>query len=175
MASGIDTPVEYIPVGKISGAYGIKGWVKIYSFTDPRKNILSYSPLYISQKGTWVEVKVIEGRLQGKGVVMSLDGVTDRDQVLPLVGLELAISKAQIKPAGEDEYYWSDLIGMTVVNLQDEQLGQVDNLLENGAHDVLVVVDRDKTERLIPFVLDDIVELVDLNESIIQVDWKSDY
>lgn len=171
----MDTSVEYIPVGKISGAFGVKGWVKIYSFTDPRENILSYSPLYLSQKGEWVEVKVVEGRLQGKGVVMSLGGVTDRDQVLPLVGVELAIAKTQIKPAGKDEYYWSDLIGMSVVNLQDEQLGQVDSLLENGAHDVLVVVNKDKTERLIPFVLDDIVELVDLDNNVIRVDWELDY
>jgi len=167
--------VEYVPVGKISGAFGVKGWVKIYSFTDPRENILSYSPLYLSRKGVWVEVKVVEGRLQGKGVVMSLDGVTDRDQVLPLVGVELAIAKTQLKPAGKDEYYWSDLIGMTVVNAQQEQLGQVDSLLENGVHDVLVVVNKDKIERLIPFVLDDIVELVDLNNKIIRVDWKVDY
>ncbi|MDO7597077.1 MAG: ribosome maturation factor RimM [Pseudomonadota bacterium] len=171
----MDTSVEYVPVGKISGAFGVKGWVKIYSFTDPRENILSYSPLYLSRKGEWVEVKVVEGRLQGKGVVMSLDGVTDRDQVLPLVGVELAIAKTQIKPAGKDEYYWSDLIGMSVVNLQDEQLGQVDSLLENGAHDVLVVLNKDKTERLIPFVLDDIVELVDLDNKVIRVDWESDY
>jgi 16S rRNA processing protein RimM len=171
----MDTSVEYVPVGKISGAFGVKGWVKIYSFTDPRENILSYSPLYLSREGEWVEVKVVEGRLQGKGVVMSLDGVTDRDQVLPLVGVELAIAKTQIKPAGKDEYYWSDLIGMSVVNLQDEQLGHVESLLENGAHDVLVVVNKDKTERLIPFVLDDIVELVDLDNKVIRVDWESDY
>lgn len=171
----MDTSVEYVPVGKISGAFGVKGWVKIYSFTDPRENILSYSPLYLSRKGDWVEVKVVDGRLQGKGVVMSLDGVTDRDQVLPLVGVELAIAKTQIKPAGKDEYYWSDLIGLSVVNVQNEQLGQVDSMLENGAHDVLVVVNKDKTERLIPFVLDDIVELVDLNNKVIRVDWASDY
>ncbi len=171
----MDTSVEYIPVGKISGAFGVKGWVKVYSFTDPRENILSYSPLYLSRKGEWVEVKVVEGRLQGKGVVMSLSGVTDRDQVLPLVGVELAIAKTQIKPAGKDEYYWSDLIGMSVVNVQDEQLGEVESLLENGAHDVLVVLNKDKTERLIPFVLDDIVELVDLDNKVIRVDWELDY
>ena len=171
----MDTPVEYIPVGKISGAFGVKGWVKIYSFTDPRENILSYSPLYLSRKGEWVKVKVVEGRLQGKGVVMSLSGVTDRDQVLPLVGVELAIAKTQIKPAGKDEYYWSDLIGMSVVNVQDEQLGEVESLLENGAHDVLVVLNKDKTERLIPFVLDDIVELVDLDNKVIRVAWELDY
>jgi len=171
----MDTSVEYIPVGKISGAFGVKGWVKVYSFTDPRNNILHYSPLYLSRKGEWIEVKMLDGRVQGKGVIMSLEGVTDRDQVIPLVGVELAITKNQLKPVEEDEYYWSDLIGMNVINLQDEQLGLVDSLLENGAHDVLVVLDANKKERLIPFVLDDIVELVDVNNKIIRVDWESDY
>ena len=91
------------------------------------------------------------------------------------MGVELAITKTQLKPAGKDEYYWSDLIGMAVVNAQDEQLGHVDSLLENGAHDVLVVINKDKTERLIPFVLDDIVELVDLDSKVIRVDWELDY
>jgi len=167
---------EFIPVGKISGAFGVKGWMKIYSFTEPRKNILSYSPLYMARKGQWVELQVSGGHMQGKGVVMGLVNVTDRDQVLELIGSELAIKKEQLKPTAKDEFYWSQLVGLTVVNLQDEQLGQVEQLLETGAHDVLVVQDKEhKTERLIPFVLGEIVELVDLDNSIIRVDWGLDY
>ncbi|OUR72783.1 ribosome maturation factor RimM [Methylophaga sp. 41_12_T18] len=167
---------EFIPVGKISGAFGVKGWVKVFSFTDPRSNVLSYSPLFISRRGEWVEVKVTDGRTQGKGVVMALENITDRDQVLPLVGVELAIKHSQLKPTGKDEYYWSDLVGLTVINLQDEVLGQVDHLLETGAHDVLVVKeDGNNEERLIPFVLGEFVELVDLNAKLIRVDWGVDY
>jgi len=167
---------EFIPVGKISGAFGVKGWVKVFSFTDPRSNVLSYSPLFISRRGEWVEVKVTDGRTQGKGVVMALENITDRDQVLPLVGVELAIKHSQLKPTAKDEYYWSDLVGLTVINLQDEVLGQVDHLLETGAHDVLVVKeDGNNEERLIPFVLGEFVELVDLNEKLIRVDWGVDY
>lgn len=167
---------EFIPVGKISGAFGVKGWVKVFSFTDPRNNILSYSPIYISRKGEWVEVKVSGGRTQGKGVVMGLENVTDRDQVLPLIGAELAIKKTQLKPTAKDEFYWSDLVGLSVINLQDEVLGQVDHILETGAHDVLAIKEDGKVEeRLIPFVMDEIVELVDLDNKIIRVNWGVDY
>jgi len=167
---------EFIPIGKISGAFGVKGWVKIFSFTEPRNNILNYSPLFISRNGEWIELDVSGGHQQGKGVVMGLVNITDRDQVLPLIGAELAIKKTQLKSLTEDDYYWSDLIGLTVVNLQDQILGQVDSLLETGAHDVLVVQDKEqKTERLIPYVMDEIVELVDLDNRVIRVDWDRDY
>jgi 16S rRNA processing protein RimM len=166
---------EFIPVGEISGAFGVRGWMKIYSFTDPRDNILRYSPLYISLKGEWVEAKVVGGQVQGKGIVMGLANVTDRDQVIALVGSKLAIKKSQLAPAEDGEFYWSDLIGLNVVNNQQEILGTVDHLLETGAHDVLVVIDDEKNERLIPFVIDDIVEQVDLDNQIIHVDWGLDY
>jgi 16S rRNA processing protein RimM len=166
---------EFIPVGKISGAFGVRGWMKIYSFTDPRDNILRYSPLYISLKGEWVETKVVGGQVQGKGIVMGLANVTDRDQVVALIGSELAIKKTQLAPAKDGEFYWSDLIGLEVINKQQESLGTVDHLLETGAHDVLVVVNDKKDERLIPFVIDEIVEQVDLDNKIIHVDWGLDY
>lgn len=169
-------PEAFIPVGKISGVFGVKGWMKIFSFTDPRKNILSYSPLYMSQKGEWVELKVADGRVQGKGVVISLEGITDPDHVLPLIGTELAITQKQLKPTEQDEFYWSELTGLTVINLHDEVLGQVESLLETGANDVLVVQDKEhETQRLIPFVMDEVIELVDLDNKVIRVNWELDY
>ena len=170
------TSEEFVPVGKIAGVFGIKGWMKVFSFTEPRKNILSYSPLYISLKGEWVEAKVSGGRVQGKGIVISLTDVTDPDQVLPLIGSELAITKDQLKPTENDDFYWTDLTGLEVINLQQEKLGTVEGLLETGAHDVLVVKDKqNKTQRLVPFVMGDIVDKVDLMEGFIQVDWELDY
>jgi 16S rRNA processing protein RimM len=166
---------EFIPVGKISGAFGVRGWVKVYSFTEPRGNILEYSPLFLSRQGEWIEVEVSGGHLQGKGVVMGLANVTDRDQVQPLIGAELAIRKTQLEPAEEDEFYWADLIGLSVENLDGEVLGTVDHLLETGANDVLVVKADKQDERLIPFVMEDIVKLVDLDNKLIRVDWAKDY
>jgi 16S rRNA processing protein RimM len=93
----------------------------------------------LSRRGDWIEIKVSGGRLQGKGVVMGIENVTDRDQVQPLVGADLAIKKSQLEPVDEDEFYWNDLEGLTVVNLQNQVLGKVDHLLETGANDVLVV------------------------------------
>lgn len=172
----MDTSEEFVPVGKITGTFGVKGWMKVFSFTEPRKNILAYSPLYLSQKGKWVEAKLIAGRVQGKGIVISLDKVDDPDQVVALIGTELAITKKQLKPLLKDEYYWSELVGLTVINQQGERLGEVDSLLETGANDVLVVKDKDqKTQCLVPFVMGDIVEKVDTNEKIIRVDWEQDY
>jgi len=172
----METSEEFVPVGKVSGAFGVQGWMKIFSFTEPRNNILKYSPLYISRKGEWVAVKVTGGRVQGKGVVMGLENVTDREQVLALIGSEFAIKKTQLKPTVKDEFYWSDLIGLTVVNLNDEVLGQVDSLFETGANDVLLVKDKArKTEQLVPFVMEEVVELVDLEKKMIRVDWELDY
>lgn len=167
---------EFIPVGKISGIFGVKGWMKVFSFTEPRQNILGYSPLYISRKGEWVEAKISGGRAQGKGIVIGLVDITDPDQVLPLIGSELAITKKQLKPTAKDEFYWSDLIGLEVINLRNEVLGQVKEVLATGAHDVLLVQDKEHdVERLIPFVMGEIVEQVSLDDNVIQVNWELDY
>ncbi len=171
----MDTIEEFIPIGKVSGAYGVRGWLKVFSYTDPRNNILAYSPLYLSGKAGWTEVKVTGGRVQGKGIVMAIDGITDRDQVLALIGAEFAIKRSQFSPVGDDDYYWSDLIGLQVLNIKDDELGVVQGLLETGANDVLVVTDKHGTERLIPFVLGPIVKQVDLDRKLIKVDWEQDY
>ena len=150
--------------------------MKVFSYTDPRKNILSYTPLYLSVKGQWVEAKVSNGRVQGKGIVIALENVTDPEQVLPLIGTALAIKKEQLKPTRSDEFYWSELTGLKVINLDGHVFGQVDSLVETGAHDVLVVKNEDqKTECLIPFVLEEIIQNVDLDNGIIEVDWEVDY
>ena len=167
---------EYIPVGKISGVFGVKGWVKVFSFTEPRENILEYKPLYVLRHGDWLPTDVNGGQLQGKAVVMSLENVTDREQAMALIGSELAIKRSQLVETEDDEFYWADLIGLSVVNTEDQLLGQVDHLLETGANDVLVVdaIEPD-TQYLIPFVLEKTVLDVDLENKQIRVDWQTDY
>lgn len=173
---GMATSEEFIPVGKIAGIFGVKGWMKVFSYTDPRNNILSYSPLFLSVKGEWREAKLSDGRAQGKGIVIALDNVTNPEQVLPLIGTTLAIKKEQLRTNDLDEFYWSELTGLTVINLDKAVLGQVESIVETGAHDVLVVADKkQKVQRLIPFVLEEIVQKVDLNNGIIEVDWEEDY
>ena len=150
--------------------------MKIFSFTQPRKNILSYSPLYLFTKGQWIEAKVTNGRVQGKGIVIALDNITAPDDVLPLIGRELAIKGHQLKPTEPDEFYWSDLTGLEVLNLNGVHLGRVDSIVETGTHDVLLVKDKVlNTQRLIPFVMGEIIEEVSLVNGVIQVDWELDY
>lgn len=167
---------EFIPVGKISGVFGVRGSVKVFSYTEPRDNILNYKPLFLKRQGQWLEIDISGGQLQGKAVVMSIKNVNDRDQAQPLIGGELAIRREQLQAADEDEFYWADLIGLTVINTDDVVIGKVDHLLETGANDVLVVMQEgSNAQQLIPFVMDEFVLNVDLAKQQIQVDWQTDY
>jgi len=163
---------ELICVGHILGAQGLKGWVRVFSNTSPRENIVNYSPWKIEQGDEFKSLSV-SGRLQGKNVVARLDGVEDRNQAEALIGCRILIEAAQLPELENGEYYWSDLIGLRVETLQGETLGVVASMLETGAHDVMVLSgDR---ERLIPFVMEDIVREVDLEARCIVVDWLPDY
>jgi len=160
-------------VGRISGVYGVRGWVRIYSYTRPRENILGYSPWYLKGAGGWQPRPLAEGRRHGKGVVARLAGCDDRDQASRLIGTEIAIRREQLPEPEPGQYYWNDLLGLRVVNRAGETLGVVDHLIETGANDVLVV--EGERERLIPFVMDRVILSVDLDAGEIRVDWDADF
>jgi 16S rRNA processing protein RimM len=161
-------------VGHINGVYGVKGWVKIFSDTRPRENIFSYSPWWIELKQGWREISVVNSRMQGKGLVAQIEGIDDRDQALELVSCKIVVSRDQLPAPDEDEYYWSDLMGLEVINLSGESLGKVKELLETGGHDVLVV-ESETDQHLIPFVPQVYILDVDLDSGKIKVDWGLDY
>jgi len=162
-----------VVAGRISGVYGIKGWVKVFSYTQPRENILTYSP-WILRRGTGCQMlQVSEGRRQGAGVVAHLEGYHDRDAARSLTGAEIVINRSQLAATGEGEYYWVDLIGLQVLTLDGKLLGTVDHLLATGANDVLVV--QGEQERLIPFIQGDVVTDVDLEQGLIRVDWDPSF
>jgi 16S rRNA processing protein RimM len=163
---------ELICVGHILGAQGLKGWVRVFSNTHPRDNIVNYSPWFIEQGDVLDEVHV-SGRVQGKNVLAQLDGCEDRSQAEALAGCRIFIDPAQLPRLQEGDYYWSDLIGLKVESLQGDTLGVVASILETGANDVLVV--SGERERLIPFVVGDIVHEVDIERQRIVVDWLPDY
>ncbi len=168
------TDSDYINAGQISGVFGVKGSVKVFSYTDPRENILRYSPWLLKKNDQTRQFKVVSGQRQGLNVVAYLEGIQDRDQAFDLIGWDILINKSQLPKPGKDEYYWLDLIGLDVKNLQDEYLGKVDHLLETGANDVLVVLDGE-TERLIPFLQSTTVLNIDLQAGIMIVDWDADF
>ncbi len=163
---------ELICVGHILGAQGIKGWVRVFSNTSPRENIVNYSPWLIDRQGQLEPVEV-EGRLQGKNVVARLQGVDDRNLAETLIGCKLDIKPQQLPRLDAGEYYWSDIIGLAVETPAGEPLGTVSSMMETGADDVMVVAGDE--ERLIPFVLDGIVTEVDLDAKKLVVDWAADY
>lgn len=162
----------YITLGKIVGVFGIRGWVKVFSETRPREQIFKYSPWFIEINGTVTEIDVLDGRPQGKGLIASLKGYSDRNAAKQLVGAEITIPQHMLPAAGIDEYYWSQLIGLSVVNTQGIELGHVESLFETGANDVLVV--KGDKERLIPFTQFAVLE-IEIDRGKITVDWDEDF
>jgi len=165
---------QYIVVGEISGVFGVKGWVKVYSFTEPRENILNYSPWVLKKGDDRKTVEVLDGGLQGKAVVACLSGITDRDMAASLSGYEILIDDSLLPEPEPGEYYWRDLIGLKVKTEQGVALGVVDYLLETGANDVLVIKDGDK-ERLIPFLQGQFVKSINLESGLMIVDWDPEF
>jgi len=164
---------QHISVGKISGVFGVKGWVKVFSFTDPRENILTYSPWLLKKGDETKIVKVVDGQLQGKTIVAQLVGVNDRDQAASLMGWDIFITRDQLPKAAKGEYYWSELIGLNVETIDGVQLGTVESLLETGANDVIIV--QGERERCLPFLKGQTIINVDLDAGKIIVDWDPEF
>ena len=164
---------KQIIVGKISGVFGVKGWIKVFSFTDPRENIFNYSPWLLKKGSDCKTVKLVDGKLQGKTVVAQLDGFTDRDHAQALLGWDVLITQDQLPETGAGEFYWSELIGLEVENLQGIRLGVIDSLLETGANDVLII--QGDRERAIPFIQGQTVIEINLNLGRMIVDWDSEF
>lgn len=174
---------HYIEVGHIGSAYGIKGWVKIISYTQPKSNIIEYSPWYLKTRDSnkseqYQLVKVEQIRNHGKGIVALLPNCKDRTNAEKLKNTEIAILAQQLPERANDEYYWHDLIGLKVTTTTEIALGKITDLIETGANDVLIVeaVVADKIKsRLIPFIRPDVVTKIDLKAQLIVVDWDPDF
>jgi 16S rRNA processing protein RimM len=172
-------PDEYVVLGKISSVYGVKGWVKVYSFTEPMERILEYGDWTLRKGNSLTPVKVEKGRSHGKGMVAHLKGVNDRDVAKQYTGLEICVPRDRLPELEEGEYYWYELEGLTVVTTENVVLGKVDHLMSAGAsNDVLVVKGGadsvDRRERLIPYI-DQYVLDVSLETGRISVDWDPEF
>ena len=163
-------------LGRIVGLYGVRGEVKIESFTEPRLRIFDYRP-WLLERGPGVidEIHEVHGRAQGKGMIAALQGIADRDRAAGLIGARIFIPRAALPAAAEGEFYQSDLEGLEVVNARGVSLGRVSHLFETGAHPVLVARDANGREHLIPYVPDVYVQAVDLDAGRIMVDWDEDF
>ncbi len=162
-----------VVMGKIVAAQGILGWVKVQTYTEYLDSLFDYDTWYAGDGQTWQPMRLLDAKVHGKVLVAKLEGVADRTAAEKLKGRLIAVPRAALPEQEENEYYWSDLIGLPVHNLQGEMLGVVDSLLETGANDVLVV-QGGHGELLIPFI-GSVVQDVDLGERMIRVDWQADY
>lgn len=169
-----------VVLGKISGHHGVKGWVKLFSYTRPRSEIFEYDNWLIGQANpgvSWTNVGVSEFRENAKGLVAKLRGFDSREDTSSLIGSEFGVNKSNLEELQGNEYYWMDLIGLRVINKQELDLGKVKNLMETGANDVLVVRTNamdDEIERLIPWT-SNVVSQVDLENGTLTVDWEEGY
>jgi 16S rRNA processing protein RimM len=164
---------DLIVMGRISGLFGVRGWLKIYSHTSPREGIVRYKDWYLKTGDGWKHYKLIGGRSQGKGVVAQLQGIDDRDLAVTLVNADIAVKREQLPVLDPGEYYWTDLQGLRVVNLEGVELGIVSHLFETGANDVVVV--QGERERLIPYTTGEAIREVDLEQGRLIVDWDPDF
>ena len=159
-----------VVVGRICGVFGVKGEVRVQDYSSQNGNILHYEPWVLRLEDGWVERRV-KGRLHQKGVVCQIEGYEDRDRARTLMDVDIAVSEDQLETLEPGEYYWRQLEGLEVINLNGENLGKVEGLIETGANDVMVL--KGERERLIPYVAG--VTQVDLDAGRIQVDWDKDY
>lgn len=166
-------------IGQITSVFGVKGWLKVFSHTDPRDGILNYRDWTLVLDGKRVPVKLEEGRRQGQGIVVRLKGIDDRELARTYSGAEVRVPTEELAELPVGEYYWHQLEGLDVFTIEDECLGKVHHLLETGANDVLVVhatADSiDQRERLIPYLPGQVVMNVDLSNTRMVVDWDPEY
>lgn len=162
-------------VGRFGSVHGVRGDIRVNSFTEPTKNILQYLPWQIkpTAKSDWQTVEIAKSSWHNDQLIVQIADVTDRDEAKRYTNLDIAIEREQLPDTDQDEHYWTDLIGLAVVDLDGKALGVVDGFFETGSNDVMVVK-RDQEEILIPYTsgTNGVIKHVDLDNKTIKVDWE---
>ena len=164
---------DWIIVGRFGRPHGIKGIITVISFTEPRDNILRYSPWYVLIKNNWQPVKLLRVEMNNKSILAQIDGFSEREQVADLTNAEIAIKSDQLPELDSGEFYWHQLVGMRVINCQDITLGVVKEIIATGSNDVLVV--EGEKRHLIPYLPDQYILQVNEKDGVIIADWDMDF
>lgn len=165
----------YIELGKVVGVWGVKGWIKLHSFSRNRIDIANYQNWWLQKKNDDpVLYEVLNCRVQGQGIVAQLSGINDPDIGLTLNGQRILVKEADLPKLPEGEYYWQQLIGLMVSNVEQE-IGKISSILETGANDVLIIKCDDKSEVLIPYINHDVVKEIDTAKGTMLVDWDPSF
>jgi 16S rRNA processing protein RimM len=163
--------MNIIKVGKVGSTYGVRGWIKIQSYTEYGEGILEYKPWYLSKDNeNWRPIEVEDGRMHSGRLIVKFTGIENPEEAALLTGSVIGVMRSQLPELGKNEYYWSDLVGLTVINKHGDVLGTVSYLIETGSNDVLVV--KGQKEHAIPYLLGDVILKVDLEKKEIHVDWE---
>jgi len=169
---------ELIVVGKVLSAHGVRGELKVYSFTEPPANLLDYPKWILRDSRQRLEVTLSDSRAQGKNLLVFLDGINDREQAQQLTSLEICIPRSELPELDDGEYYWHQLEGLKVIEQNGRLLGRIERLLSTGANDVMRVLpcegSLDKRERLLPYTAH-CVQQVDLAAGEMRVEWDADF
>lgn len=164
---------ERVIMGRIRGAHGVRGLLRVQPFSEERDTLLTFTTWMIGHGDDWSDFALVSGHPHAGELLVQLAGVEDRERAQQLRGREIAIWRMQLPALANDEYYWSDLEGLTVVSHEGVSLGVVDRVFATGSNDVLVV--KGERERLIPFLLDEVVLQVNLQTAQIEVDWDPEF
>ncbi len=162
---------EKLVIGRVSSPHGIKGWLKILSYTDPVENIFSYKSIFLKKRNDYLPFEIEDYSISGKIIRMKLKGVDDRNHSEDIAECEILINRDDLPEISSDSYYWADLIGFQIKREGGEDLGILDSFLETGSNDVMVVIGINKSRNLIPFINRDVVKTVDMEGKVIIVDW----
>ncbi len=164
---------DWVVVGRFGRAHGIKGFITVHSFTEPRDNILQYKDWHVRIANQWQPLKIVHLESTDKSILAQIEGYHEREQVTRLTNVDIAVRRNQLPPLKPGEYYWHELVGMQVINQQGQPFGTVIEILPTGAHDVLVV--EGEKRHLIPYLPGQFVMNVDPSQQIITVDWDLDF
>ncbi|MDG2396017.1 ribosome maturation factor RimM [Candidatus Thioglobus sp.] len=159
-------------IGQINGLFGVQGWVKVFSYAHPRKNILTYKPWHVKIDNEWTTIDVLNGRVQAKTIVANIKGVNDREQAREYIGLDVYIETSQLPKLAKGQYYWNQLIGLKVINTNDVILGEVSSMVATGSNDVMVV--KGKKEHWVPYIEPFLIK-VNIDSQEIHVDWDENF
>lgn len=167
-------------VGKLGSTYGIRGWLRVYSSTEYAESIFDYQPWFLKIKGQWQPTELESWKHHNHELIAKLKNVNDRETAQSLANVEIGVDLSVFPKLEEGDYYWHDLIGCNVVNLEGYAMGTVTEMMETGSNDVLVVRANSKDafgkqERLIPFLYEQVVKRVDLTTKVIEVDWDAGF
>ncbi|AWK14797.1 ribosome maturation factor RimM [Candidatus Fukatsuia symbiotica] len=179
MSKQLNSVVSTQPIvlGKVGSAYGIHGWLRVFSFTENANNIFDYQPWFVQQASQWRHLELESWKYHNRDLIIKAKGVDDREAASQLTNLEIIVDAPQLPPLSDGEYYWKDLIGCQVVTTSGYQLGKIVDMMETGSNDVMVVKANLKDafgikERLIPYLDEQVIKQVDIAAQRVEVDWE---